>query len=380
MKPTIDELMLKYYGPSKMIRKAAVVSETAGSGTYWEPLYGKKAWSQLNLEPNIFAVIPKEPFMKTGFRLLTARAHSSGGGIAESTTGGAVPSPQKLTFKQVSAKPKTIAHTFDLGELAEYLGSIDDAIELLPTYRQEIGDEHIFCINKMLGAKAEDGAAGDNMESVDRIISSYAERNGNSEFASGEADIYGLDRDADSAVTAVTSAHVVENDGVDRDLTLTLIDTVLQYIWEGSTSPGGYTIEGGGKPKVVMTKTNTLMRWQQLLEAERRFMDTARIVPTFGGVRGPAPGIETGFMVSTYFGIPIIPSQHVNNRDTIGGIYFLDTDFLKVAVAKPTTYSETGRSEGYLYRGYFAIEGMYETMAELRSYRFSCHGKLVDLK
>jgi hypothetical protein len=358
---TLSEMMDFYYGPTKLIRKATEVSETAGSGTHWEPLYGKKVWSFLNLEANVFAIIPKEPWVKSGWRIITTAANASGGGIAESTTGGSVPAAAAITFAQVKTKPKTVAHTFDLGELAKFLGGVDDAVELLPTYREEVGKEHASCINKMLIGDA-DTAAGNNFESVDRVISSKAEETGG-RYTAGDLDIYGIDKDTGY------DAYVSHNSNTDRDLSLSIIDTVLQNVWDN-----------GGLPKVILTKTNTLMRWQQLLEAERRFMDTARVVPTFGGVRGPAPGVEAGFLVATYFGVPIIPSIDVPNCSTIGGIYFIDTDFLKFAVAKPTTYAETGKGEGFLYRALFATEGMYETMGELRAYRFNCHGKVADLK
>lgn len=360
----VEELMEKFYGAGgRLIRKATEVSETAGSGTHWEPLYGKKVWSWLNLEANVFAIIPKEPWVKSGWRIITTAANSSGGGIAESTTGGSLPTAATITFAQVKTKPKTVAHTFDLGELAEFLGGVDDAVDLLPTYREEVGLEHAKCINKMLIGD-QDTVAGNNFESLDRVIGASTEVD-SGRLDANDADIYSLDRDDSTAY----DAYVSENDNTDRDLSLSLIDTVLQNVWDN-----------GGKPKVVLTKTNTLMRWQQLLEAERRFMDTARVVPTFGGVRGVAPGVEAGFMVATYFAIPIIPSVDVFNYSTIGGIYFVDTDFVKFAVAKPTTYAETGKGEGFIYRGLFATEGLYETMGELRAYRFNCHGKVVDLK
>jgi len=363
---TMEEMMAYYYPGTNMLRKAVEVSEAAGSGTHWEPIYGKKAWSWLNLEANIFALLPKEPWVKTGWRVLTTAAHTAGGGVSESTTGGAVPDPLTLTFVQVSAKPKRMAHTFDIGELAEFLGGIDDAIDLLPFYREEIAKEHAFCINKALGEDVDDDPAGTNFETIDRVVSSN-EEGANRCTASTDANIYG--NTARSTGTA-WDAYVNENDNTDRDLTLTLIDTVYQNV-----------LDNGGQPKVIVTRTNTLMRWQQLLEAERRFMDAARVVPTFGGVRSFAPGgVEAGFMVATYFGIPIIPSQHCELQDTLGTIYFLDTDYLKLAIAKPTTYSETGRGAGFLYRSLYAIEGMYDTMAELRAYRFDAHGKLVDLK
>lgn len=366
---TMEELMEQFYGPSKLVRKAGIYTPgTYTAGTFWEPLWGKKVWSWLNMEVNIFAIIPKEPWIKSGWRVLTTKAHSTGGGIdTDASGGGAVPGAQSLTFEQIHTQPKTMAHTFDIGEDVAFLSSVDDAVELLPYYREEIGKEHVFCINYQSGLDGNT-QAGDNIESIDRIIASTSEDVG-SGYDANDYDLYytrgtALDRDS----TSTYDAYVSHNSTTDRDLTLVLIDTVLQNVWDN-----------GGLPKVILTKNNTLMRWQQLLEAERRFVDTARVVPTFGGVRGPAPGVEGGFMVATYFGIPIIPSQHTAT-DTIGRIYFIDTDYLKFGVAQPTTYAETGKGADFLHRSKLTFKGMYKTIGEYKAYRFNCHGKLRELQ
>lgn len=367
MPETMEEFLAKFYGPRKRLLKTATqisdAAVAAGSRTLWEPIFGAKVWSWLNLEANVFAILPKEPWGKSGWRILTARAHESGGGIAEGTEGGGIPASVTLTFAEVLAAPKLVAHTFDITELAEFLSSADDAIDLFPIYREEIGKEHASCINKMLVGDANT-VAGNNFESLDRVIAAKSEITGG-RFGANDLDIYGLDRDTPTTY----DAYVSHNSGTDRDLSLSLIDTVLQNVWDN-----------GGLPKVILTKTDSMMRWQQLLEAERRFMDTARVVPTYGGVRGPAPGVEAGFLVATYFGIPIIPSIDIPVDDTIGPIFFIDTDFLKFAVAQPTTYVESGKGEGFIYRGYFKTQGLYKTRGELRAYRFNVHGKLVDLK
>jgi len=265
------------------------------------------------------------------------------------------------------ALPKTMAHRFDVGEMTEYVSSKDDAIKLLPVYREQTGLDHAFCVNYQLGLRMEDGNAEANFESVDRLVSSQAEIAANSAISGNESNMYSTAYNLNSATT--WDSQVNHNSATDRDLTLTLIDTVLQTVWDA-----------GGQPKVLLTGTETLMRWQQLLEAERRFMDTAKVVPTFGGVKGLAAGIEAGFMVATYHTIPILTSQHVVDHDTIESIFYLDTDYLKFATAKPTVYSETGGGKDFLYTGYFTYQGMYETMGELRNYRFNAQGKLTDLK
>ena len=122
------------------------------------------------------------------------------------------------------------------------------------------------------------------------------------------------------------------------------------------------------------------MHWSQLLEAERRYLETSRIVPTFGGVRGaPHPGVEGGFLVASYMGKPIIPTQDCV-VDTISRIYMLDTNYLKFAVAKPTQYFETKFDEGMIYLNLLGMEGGYRTMGELRAYVLNVHGKLRDLR
>jgi len=363
---SIEELMAKYY-PTKAIKKAGIFTAgTYGSGTFWEPLFGAKAWSWLNEEANIFAILPKEPWSKSGWRIITTRAHSTSGGIA-TTSQASLPTAQSITFYQMYALPKSMAHMFDIGEMTQFLSSVDDAIELLPVYREQTGKDHAFCINYQLGLRMETSAASNDIESIDRIVSSQSEIQNNSDISDAESNMYSSGYNLNSATT--WDSQVNHNDSTDRDLTLTLIDTVLQTVWDA-----------GGQPKVLLTGTESLMRWQQLLEAERRFMNTARIVPTFGGVKGLAPGVEAGFMVATYHGIPILTSQHCPDHDTIESIYYLDTDFLKAAIAKPTVYSETGAGKDFLTTGYFSYKGMYETSLELRAYRFNTHGKLTDLK
>ena len=120
------------------------------------------------------------------------------------------------------------------------------------------------------------------------------------------------------------------------------------------------------------------MRIQQLLQAQQRFMEEKRVTPTFNGVKG-VPGVEAGFIVATYNGVPIIPSKDVT-KDGISRMYFLDTDYLHFSVAKPTQYFESGIETG----DPFAInrlgqEGLYRTMGEIWTTFFGGHGSIRDL-
>ena len=95
----LRELERKFYG-SPIIRKAdadvAPATPAYTTAPDWvQPLFGRKVWSFLNYEKNVFAILPKEVWKQSGWRLLTAAgqswAHSGAelaGGIAR---GGALP-------------------------------------------------------------------------------------------------------------------------------------------------------------------------------------------------------------------------------------------------------------------------------------------------
>lgn len=379
------ELERKVYGQqltgmrkNTMIQKADVEVTTGfgGPGATWfevgdsltgtgykgwlEVLYGRKAWSCLNYEANVWAMLPKEPWAKTGYRVECAEAGAvRSGGVKEK---GQLPETVAPTWYEVKCRPKTIWHGFDLSEVAEFISHMDDALDVLPELRRALGDAHRHHINEMLCCDV-DTPANQNFESIDRVCSNNAE--GAFISAASDPDICNIDR---SAGTACYNAYVNHNTNVDRNLTLALIDTCLQNVWQR-----------GGQPKVIITGYDTLMHWSQLLEAERRYMETGRIIPTFGGVKGPGAGVEGGFLVAMYNGIPILPTQDCV-VDTISRIYFLDTDYLKIAVVKPTQYFETGMDKDMILMNLLGVEGGYRTLGELRCYCFRKQAKLRDLQ
>jgi hypothetical protein len=122
------------------------------------------------------------------------------------------------------------------------------------------------------------------------------------------------------------------------------------------------------------------MRVQQLLQSQQRFMDSKRVTPTFNGVKG-VPGLEAGFIVATYNGVPIIPAKDVHApAGGLSRIYMLDTDYMYFCTAKPTLYHEscieTGDPFGINRLGQV---GLFHTMGELWQLFYGAHGKIRDL-
>ena len=378
---TVQDMERYYYGGAAQtgytyssgdILKADSPMMSTTAGTY-QAVYGRKVWSQLNQEFNAFSILPKKPWERSGWRILTERAESGvTGGIAEN---GTLPETSRPEFLHVAAKPKTIAHTFDLSEVSMFLSDKDDGLgDVRQVLKEEMGKHHAEMVNKMLLTDVST-VASNNFESLDRLTTDPAvmtttqaavnvltdhdmysiTRDGSKEFHSAEVDVGG-----DASTVAAN-----------RNLSLNQLDGLFQKIWTR-----------GGNPKVMLTGYDTLMRSQQLLQSQQRFMDSKRITPTYSGVKG-VPGIEAGFIVATYNGVPIIPTKDMPDEgaNTLSRIYYLDTDYIWFQTAIPTQYFESGIETG----DPFAInrlgqEGLYRTMGELWGSFFGASGSIRDLQ
>lgn len=357
-------------------KDAPVITTTTG---VYNPVYGAKAWVQLNQEVNVFSVLPKIPWNHSGWRVVTARSVTKGtGGVAED---GNIPATTKPTWALLKATPRSIAHPFSASEVMQFLGENgeDDTMgDTMGALREYFAKEHPEHMNKMLmeDASAEASGAGAHrtttdqydLESLDRIIS-----NGSEEDAFGSTynhwfDPWGTTVDRDSGTTY--DSYVSHDSGTDRTFTMDMLDTAIRTI----------KVNSGERPNVIITGEDTLERIVQEQMTMQRYVDVSVGAAgiSVNGVK--TEGIDTGMNVASYRGIPIITSQDVP-VDTISRIYFVNTDYLKIKVAKPTQYFETGMSKGDPFGiGRLGDEGMYRTMAEVICYNFLAQGKIRDLK
>ena len=386
---TVQDLERYYYGAgnamgysysgSELLKAdAPLLSTTAGT---YQAIYGRKVWSQLNQEFNAFSILPKKPWDRSGWRVVTAKpSFAKGGGVAENAT---LPDTTKPTFQQVAAKPKTVAHTFDMSEVAIFLADKDDGMgDIRSVLKEEVGKHHAEHINVML-TQDVDTPAGNDFESLDRVTAASTMDSTGTAYAAtvsggastshtahisaaSDVDIYSIDRSAntwaDAEIDLASDASLTE-----RTLSLDHLDNMFQKIWVR-----------GGNPKVILTGYDTLMRIQQLLQSQQRFMEEKRVTPTYNGVKG-VPGVEAGFIVATYNGVPIIPSKDIA-ADGISRMYFLDTDYLWFSTGIPTQYFESGIETG----DPFAInrlgqEGLYRTLGEVWTTFFRGQGSVRDL-
>ena len=374
---TIQDMERYYYGGTALtgytyssgdILKADAPLLSTTAGTY-QAIYGRKVWSQLNQEFNAFSILPKKPWERSGWRIITAKpSFDVGGGLAENAT---LPDTTKPDFLHVAAKPKTIGHSFDLSEVSMFLSDKDDGLgDVRQVLKEEMGKHHADHTNRMLLVDVET-PAGNDFESLDRLTTdpdSMTTGNGYVSLTT-DHDLYSITRDGSSDFHSA-EVDVSGTANTNRNLSLNQLDGLFQQIWVR-----------GGNPKVMLTGYDTLMRVQQLLQSQQRFMESKRVTPTYNGVKG-VPGLEAGFIVATYNGVPLIPSKDVvTDTSGISRIYYFDTDYLWFQTAIPTQYFESGIETG----DPFAInrlgqEGLYRTMGEVWDSFFGAGGSIRDLK
>jgi hypothetical protein len=253
-----------------------------------------------------------------------------------------------------------------------FLSDKDDGLgDARQVLKEEMGKHHAEMINKMLLVDV-DTVAGDNLQSLDRLTSDPVKMTTGTGHvnATTDHDIYSITRDGSVGFHSA-EVDVSSSSSTNRNLSLNQLDGLFQQLWTR-----------GGNPKVMLTGYDTLMRVQQLLQSQQRFMDSKRVTPTYNGVKG-VPGLEAGFIVATYNGVPIIPTKDMptDGSGSISRMYYLDTDYLWFQTAIPTQYFESGIETG----DPFAInrlgqEGLYRTMGETWCSFFGASGSIRDLQ
>jgi hypothetical protein len=397
---------------------ASGVSAIGDTTGLYNVLFGQKVWSMLNREVNALAMLSKRPYTASGWRILKSRpfggsgstltlqSDGSGGGIGaddpQADEIGGVPENAGLstaadglssmapTYAQLFMSPKTVAHQFDISELAMEMAQIDDGLgDIRAIIREDMGKAHAEAQNKMLVMPVEFygevSALGDierNYTSLLKIVSSNAElaaldggvlATDTLSASNGLGKIFGDNRNSASFLDAEVDFGASYAASSVRPLTLTLLNDMIRRLRVA-----------GGSPKVILTGYDTIQAIADLLQAQERFMDRKEVIPTVNGVRG-IKGAEVGFRVATYYDIPLIPVKEMtgtrNGSDSgISDLLFLDTDHLWLQVMKPTQYFEDGISNGNPFGvGRLGNQALYRTIAETGCSFFRGQGKITNV-
>ena len=422
--------MLKQAGTVAGLHTAHDIGDAVANGTtnisstgMYNQLYGQKVWSMLNREVNALAMLSKRPYTSSGWRILKSRPFGgsssqlavdiTGDGSSDNGLGGDNPHADEIggvpenaglstaadglgsmapTYAQLFMSPKTIAHQFDISELAMEMAQIDDGLgDIRAIIREDMGKAHAEAQNKMLlmpvqvyGEVAALANIERNYTSLLKVVSNRAEllaadagvlmTDTMNDATNALAQIYGDERftaasflDAEVDFNSSYAASSV------RPLTLTLLNNMIRNLRIA-----------GGSPKCILTGYDTIQAIADLLQSQERFMDRKEIIPTHNGVRG-IKGAEVGFRVATYYDIPLIPCKDMtstlNASDSgISDLLFLDTDHLWLSVLKPTQYFEDGVSNGNPFGvGRLGNQALYRTIGEVGCSFFKGQGKITNV-
>ena len=400
---TIDELEALYYGYNRnLLRKADAPVTTSTTGVF-NAIFGAYAWAQLNLEANAFGILPKYPWDKSGFRVITAKptlntnsGNTALGGTAE---GGTIAETVKPTLQEIDIRPKTAQLPFSASEVMEWLAthSKDDIWGGLGSLRLYMAVQHKEFLNRMLLADVESVAAGasgantgtTDFETLDRIISSDAEEDAVGGSQTGQYDPWAanatVDRDSGTNFdcTVESASGTIGTNGVLTD------DTLRSFLRK-------IRIAAGKDPNVFLGSHEVYSEIQGL------YMPSVRIPNPYGEalVQIDVNGIQTfkgtgvGIHVDSIYGIPFIPSKDApsNSADSseIGRLFALDTSDAEgygyprigISIAIPTEYYEaTRRSPAYPFvNNAFVEKGVFRTKGETVCRHFKSQGKIRDIK
>lgn len=356
---TIDDVLAAYYDV-RTLNKANDPILT-GTSNYRNILYGKKLWLQMNVKPNAFTLLPREAYDTSGYRLAPdfATTATTFNGVAEA---GTIPESKKPTLTIMEATPKTLVNDpYQISMAMQKLQGKDDVVTW-DEMMKLLSTEFPMRINTSL-LKDVDTLAGNNLESIDRVCSSYAEVT-NCGITAGDSDYLGLDRDA---AASYADAYVNHNSNTDREFKLSHVDACF-------TNQMPYWNDYGPEKKVILTGFDTIERMQTLAQSQQRFMGWVNHVVTYNGVKS-IPGEAIGFGVSQYRGVPVVADMYVA-KDTLSRVYLLDTNFIKMGVLVPPTFIE---DRSYIARGNLTTVATYYMLGELIANKFRVHGKVRDL-
>lgn len=405
--------------------------------------YGKKVWDALNNKTVTFNAIKKVDWGPTvGWRLRTDRGVGRSRPVTET---GALPTIDNSNYIGVYSYPKQIVTTFGVSLKGQAVSALEGGIGNQFAVEQEAASrDHVKEINgevvqataylcssgstttAVIGINAatyalatnfrvgdtvgicgaggafEEAAADGSAITVSGVVASTGTVTFNtcSTGASNGCVLYIKSRNGITSIDDITACDDMTvggnkartdiynlttrtaggyaagcnltpyNSGVARDLSLALVDSAFQSIRQA-----------GGEPKLIVMGLDQYDKFNQLLQAQQRFMDVTDYIVGVGDER-TYPGTRAGFQLSTYRGIPILPDPDItvalSTADAKLGtkIYVLDTDYIENAVMYPTQYVE---NRDYFAANALVIRGMFITLMEMRALRPDLQYCIADL-
>jgi hypothetical protein len=341
---TVGDLYDQYYGKGayqsnivgQLIRKADDPIITTSPGII-NPLYGAVVDTLLNMEADGFKLLGMQPMNQTGFRIKTGLPATLVNGMGENAL---LPDTVQSTFSEEEQVQKYMMTRWEITKHAIDRAKLTDSVGDLETFnRVDQMENFTLGMNRALLADAEaeaaaataDRVAADNIkiESLDRIISSDSEEDVFGGAHDHWYDAY-LQWDRDAGTTY--DSQVNHASGADRNLTLDIVDDVINSTWSAGAR---------AQNQIFLTGMDTFLDWSALIDDKHRIETTNVVQTTINGVQtATGNGVEGTIRVAAYDTVPIFRSQDVPT-DGASRIFLLDQTSIHKSVLAPTTYMQT---------------------------------------
>lgn len=364
----------------------------------FEPAYAARIYMWTIRNSEVLRLIPKTTFLAEGDSLKYIETDLAGlTGIGNASTpfasGSAESGPTITELNEI--KPAHLIDPWETALVSRTISTYKRDPKTDPAYLKNYHAELLphqldTMLCKTVDTVANDGSSNLNLESIDRIVSDYAE-SGVATYvnAATDGDLYWgdtsilVDRSADTDDT-FGGAISLPASAAARVLSLDMIDDVIADASRYSSS----------KRYVGITGPLTINEMQKLIDPKQRYLDNPMNVSfTMNGV-STRSGEKTGFTVASYVSngieIPIFPcnaiageiSTNISGTVTtqnIGNIYFLDLDAIEIREAFPLTYLETP-PEAMLTSDTMKTRHAFLYAAQLFSTNFKAHAAVKYLK
>lgn len=331
---------------------------------YFEPKFSASVYVYAESASEILKLLPKTTFLSEGDSFKYLETHLSGlqgvgGASTPFTSGSAESAPTVATLEEF--KPAYLVDPWETSLMSRTESTWQLSPKLDPSWIKEYHAKNLpnlldTQLAQTVDTVSNDGSTYLNLESIDRIISTYAESGAGTTYcAATDGDIYWgkssvlIDKSADtdetfgpgagSGVSLPASANA-------RVLDLGMIDDVVAASVPYSER----------RRYIGITGPKTLNEMQKLIDPKQRYLDNPMDVEfTINGV-STRKGVNAGFTVASYVSngiqIPIFTTRHAANETSsnrsgtvtdadIGNIYIVDLDTVELRTAIPISYMET---------------------------------------
>lgn len=357
-----------------------IAGGTSDHGNYRNFIYGKQLWAQMNIRPTVFTAIPRNQYVKSGYRILEDFASPAIVPNAVNESFSHVPDITVPKITSLTVTPRVIINNpYSMTLAQQALDGLDDTVnfdsilEALQTEFSMRVNGQMLMNNYNTGYDVADPTTNTKVNygyfiknfatlpdptglpvaSLDNLVSGSNEYqtmvNGgiwtDTDIGAAAVDLFNIERHdlptvkydtvgINGVSTRIGAMDAYVNCAIaKRNVSIDLLDDAMNAIMP-------YWKDNSVDNKVIVTGFDTVARIQQLHYQFQRFIGFSNYAVSYNGVK-TCPGDVVGMGVSQFKGVPIVPDKMTTKAMDDSGVsklYFMDANTIHHAVLIPPTF------------------------------------------